>query len=415
MDFGFSCDYPIYFNTFFVLVHFRFVLVSLCYSLYARYRMEPTSTSSSAASSIDGRSVGGGGNDGGFLNLGMFSGSGISGGQSNTTNQQQQHQQLQQLQQQQHQQQGGDLVTAGSSGGGYSLANGFGNILLDSSIGTSGSLTSFDLSDFPSLVGGGGNSAIGGSIPGAGSGLAAALRAQQQQQHQLIQQNNAANNGSKIAGGSGGNLYRLAMASTNGNFNMASEDFPALSGSSGQSGSSGLGSNSILNSSSLLSGTSNTPVQRTNANGDALYNGSMLDNTSSQLESGAGLLSGAGLSSLGGLRGLQQSSVNQNVSISRAPTSSTGTGAIGSSVMLVNSSGATTGSALSGDYGLLGLLSVIRMTDADRNVLALGSDLTLLGLNLGTTEQIYSTFSSPWTDGVATKEPHFQVSYSTLR
>lgn len=33
-------------------------------------------------------------------------------------------------------------------------------------------------------------------------------------------------------------------------------------------------------------------------------------------------------------------------------------------------------------YGLLGLLGVIRMTDPDLNMLALGSDLTTVGLNL---------------------------------
>ena len=67
------------------------------------------------------------------------------------------------------------------------------------------------------------------------------------------------------------------------------------------------------------------------------------------------------------------------------------------------------GSALGGDYGLLGLLSVIRMTDADRNALALGTDLTLLGLNLNSTENLYSTFGGPWSDAPATKEPHYQV------
>ncbi|CEG75167.1 hypothetical protein G6F70_004883 [Rhizopus microsporus] len=49
-------------------------------------------------------------------------------------------------------------------------------------------------------------------------------------------------------------------------------------------------------------------------------------------------------------------------------------------------------------YGLLGLLGVIRMTDPDRSMLALGSDLTTLGLDLNTAESIYSTFISPWSD-----------------
>jgi CCR4-NOT transcription complex subunit 2 len=77
-------------------------------------------------------------------------------------------------------------------------------------------------------------------------------------------------------------------------------------------------------------------------------------------------------------------------------------------------SGSATGTALSGDFGLLGLLGVIRMTDADRNALALGSDLTMLGLNLGTSEHIYNTFASPWSESTgSTKEPHYQVCYES--
>jgi hypothetical protein len=39
-------------------------------------------------------------------------------------------------------------------------------------------------------------------------------------------------------------------------------------------------------------------------------------------------------------------------------------------------------------FGLLGLLSVIRMTDPDLNTLALGTDLTTLGLNLNSPEYV---------------------------
>eukprot|EP00047_Mylnosiga_fluctuans_P009806 m.13267 g.13267 ORF g.13267 m.13267 type:complete len:459 (-) comp2807_c0_seq2:2413-3789(-) len=49
-------------------------------------------------------------------------------------------------------------------------------------------------------------------------------------------------------------------------------------------------------------------------------------------------------------------------------------------------------------YGLLGLLSVIRMTDPDVNMLALGTDLTSLGLNLSSPDILYSTFLSPWVE-----------------
>lgn len=53
------------------------------------------------------------------------------------------------------------------------------------------------------------------------------------------------------------------------------------------------------------------------------------------------------------------------------------------------------GSALSGDpWSLLGLLSVIRMTDADLNYLALGTDLTSLGLNLNSPDCLYGACPS---------------------
>lgn len=58
-------------------------------------------------------------------------------------------------------------------------------------------------------------------------------------------------------------------------------------------------------------------------------------------------------------------------------------------------------------YGLLGILKVIRMTDADLNTLALGMDLTTLGLNLNSPECLYSTFASPWSDAPAQKDPNY--------
>merc|ERR1712038_943358 len=58
-------------------------------------------------------------------------------------------------------------------------------------------------------------------------------------------------------------------------------------------------------------------------------------------------------------------------------------------------------------YGLLGILKVIRMTDPDLNTLALGMDLTTLGLNLNSPECLYATFASPWSDTPARKDPEF--------
>ena len=382
--------------------------------------MEAASTSS-AASSVDGRSVGSGSD---YLNLGMFSGAGSGGGSSNnnasstsSSTQQQLH-----LQSVQHQQQ--ELLGGASFGGASSLGNGFGN----ETVGTS-----FDLSDFPSLGGTGSNAQSVSSS--AGNGLAAALRQQQQQQQQqqLLAQQQIFQGTSKS-----NNLYRLAMTGANGNFTMATEDFPALSGGPQNAANAGTNGSTLNATSSLLSSAAVTNAtsaaarapSNTHSGVSGLYSGTDLDNTAvgppstSQLDGGSGgLLGGAGLGGLGGLRGLQQPQSNPTAlqpstrasSSGSVPGSSSSAGVVGSSPASVAGApsaapgSAVAGSALAGDFGLLGLLGVIRMTDADRNALALGSDLTMLGLNLGSTEQIYSTFSNPWSDTAATKEPHYQV------
>ncbi|GMY10748.1 probable NOT transcription complex subunit VIP2 isoform X1 [Fagus crenata] len=60
-------------------------------------------------------------------------------------------------------------------------------------------------------------------------------------------------------------------------------------------------------------------------------------------------------------------------------------------------------------FGLLGLLSVIRMSDPDLTSLALGIDLTTLGLNLNSPENLHKTFGSPWSDEPAKGDPEFTV------
>jgi CCR4-NOT transcription complex subunit 2 len=332
------------------------------------------------------------------------------------------------------QQSGVSDLLLGAGGFPGSLANGFGNDTSDpSSSGASGSApsgsTAFDLNDFPSLGGGGGSASSGGSSGNnSGNGLAAALRQQQQLlAHQQMLQ----------VGGGGGkqqnNLYRLAMSSgSNGgaNFNMATEDFPALPGAPPPSaGSSGNIIGSTPSSSSLLLGGNNNAVNPSqggvgflagsprapNSNSGGIYGNEIEGGVGapggvgSQLD-GPGLLVGGSLGGgLGPLAGLQQNAGSQsthfNLQSSRGNGSSAG----------VAGSGSATGAALSGDYGLLGLLGVIRMTDADRNALALGSDLTMLGLNLGASEQIYNTFASPWSESTgSTKEPHYQVCYTFI-
>jgi len=137
--------------------------------------------------------------------------------------------------------------------------------------------------------------------------------------------------------------------------------------------------------------------------------GSELENVSNQMD--GSLLGGVGLGGLGGLGSLQLGPSNQGSSLlqqrSLTPSTAPGSAATG----LPSAPGVTSvaGSALGGDFGLLGLLSVIRMTDADRNALALGTDLTMLGMNLNSGENLYTNFASPWSEAPATKEPHYQV------
>ncbi|XP_021713792.1 probable NOT transcription complex subunit VIP2 isoform X2 [Chenopodium quinoa] len=58
-------------------------------------------------------------------------------------------------------------------------------------------------------------------------------------------------------------------------------------------------------------------------------------------------------------------------------------------------------------YGLLGLLKIVRMTDLDLSSLALGMDLTMLGLNLNSSEDLHKTFGSPWSDKPVKGDPEF--------
>ena len=49
-------------------------------------------------------------------------------------------------------------------------------------------------------------------------------------------------------------------------------------------------------------------------------------------------------------------------------------------------------------YGLGGLIDVIKMSDRDLSDLALGVDLLTLGLNLNSQDCLYAMFNSPFTD-----------------
>lgn len=60
-------------------------------------------------------------------------------------------------------------------------------------------------------------------------------------------------------------------------------------------------------------------------------------------------------------------------------------------------------------FGLLGLLSIVRLSDPDLASLALGIDLTTLGLSLNSPESLHKTFGSPWSDEPSRGDPQFSV------
>ena len=57
-------------------------------------------------------------------------------------------------------------------------------------------------------------------------------------------------------------------------------------------------------------------------------------------------------------------------------------------------------------FGLMGLLSVIQRKDQDLTTLALGMDLTSMGLSVNSPENLYKTFGSPWSDAPSRTADH---------
>lgn len=60
-------------------------------------------------------------------------------------------------------------------------------------------------------------------------------------------------------------------------------------------------------------------------------------------------------------------------------------------------------------YDLLGLLKVLKMTNLNLNILAFGTDLTTLGLNLSSTDVLHTTFASPFSSTPLKQEPNHSI------
>jgi len=198
-------------------------------------------------------------------------------------------------------------------------------------------LPNFGADDFPALGGG------MGSVPVYRSGSSDTLGA--------------------AMGGMQGGMSGIAAAKLPQDFQMASEDFPALPGLGMREGENGMDQMDM--------------------------------NIPQQAQPGGHLMQGAQAS---------QGGHGQIMNLSGL-----GGGAVRRPGFEGTTQAPKPGSMHPDHFGLLGLLSVIQMTNPDLNTLALGTDLTTLGLNLNSTESLYSTFASPWADGPSRREPEFSL------
>ena len=171
-------------------------------------------------------------------------------------------------------------------------------------------------------------------------------------------------------------------------FTMQTEDFPALPGAPGMGGGKGQGG--LGAGAGFAPGANRPPAQR----------------------AGGG---GAGFPGLGGApkpggEGYPARTVPRTARRARRARTARGSAARGARATppaTLSSRAAAPRTPPVDRFGLLGLLGVIRMSDPDVTTLALGTDLTTLGLNLNSPEPLYKTFGSPWSDAPPRHESSF--------
>lgn len=258
----------------------------------------------------------------------------------------------------------------------------------------------FDTSDFPSLGGG----PTASRLPLTRPTLLGQDTHQGPTASDMLSALGVRKGGMTIAGGGGMD-----------GFSMQKEDFPALPGSAlpmaddmrGSVG--GRSGNLSLGGSALTAGGGETievSGMRTGLGGD--YDPQMLRYHQQQQQQGAAARLAAtaagasGSSALpGGVGGLRAAMLGGGPEAAAA--GGTGQPASGSAA------GLGAGSSSPDRFGLLGLLPLIKMTDQDLTMLALGTDLTSLGLNLNSVENLHKTFVSPLADSPIKPEPSFEL------
>jgi len=105
---------------------------------------------------------------------------------------------------------------------------------------------------------------------------------------------------------------------------------------------------------------------------------------------------------------LQRQGETKNLNGAQITTSSK---ILGGSTFLRKQEAKVDNTVAADQYGLKGLLKIIRMTDPALNTLALGTDLTKLGLNLNSSDSLYATFAYPCAENASRREPDFVLPY----
>lgn len=298
---------------------------------------------------------------------------------------------------------GGGGSVGGLSGGGGGAGSSYGSLPLHTVFGSGDTNTPplLDLSEFPSLSGGGrGGSGTGvpvslggvggGGMSAAGGDVPSLLHANSVSVVQSV--------GAKPYVG----MVKQPASSEPSEFTMSSEDFPALPGTQHEDGGGGGGSNIVHGADGMAAAVvgATTAASVTSlaaaASAVAASNGPHMDKAAMAAvaaANGTGLCAGGIVGSVG----LGSSAVpDLNTERMNDKNSS-------KSGIQTHADGRVTNipaSMVNDQFGIVGLLTFIRAAETDPNLvsLALGQDLTALGLNLNAPDNIYPTFGGPWAD-----------------
>lgn len=189
-------------------------------------------------------------------------------------------------------------------------------------------------------------------------------------------------------------------------FQMSSEDFPALPGTSENlAGVVGSGSSAIVGNQSHQSSVSASSVMSSNnvigSGGHHHHPMSSLGNMMNP--DGTNLMDNKNSIGSNLMDMMQSETVTGHQSVSghhHLPSEKAKRGVQTSPNGLVTNIPPT---MVNNQFGMIGLLTFIRAAESDPNLvsLAMGQDLTALGLNLNSMENLYQSFGGPFSDGPA--------------